>query len=87
MRSLQWPEHRQCSKSSKLKSNISGRGFGSALFRGHNMNDTYTTEQVMARLQVLHDQLNHTVQKWNGKTTITQSDLDVIKQAITELKK
>jgi predicted small metal-binding protein len=51
------------------------------------MNDTHTTEQVMARLQVLRDQLDHAVQKWNGKTTITQSDLDVIKQAIAELKK
>jgi hypothetical protein len=51
------------------------------------MNDTRTTEQATSRLQVLHDQLNHTVQKWNGKTTITQSDLDVIKQAIAELKK
>ena len=54
---------------------------------GYNMNDTRTTEQVTSRLQVLYDQLDHTVQKWNGKTTITQSDLDVIKQAITELKK
>ena len=70
-----------------LNSNISGWGFGSTLFRGHNMNDTYTTEQVMARLQVLHDQLGHAVQKWNGKTTITQNDLDIIEEAIAELKK
>jgi hypothetical protein len=41
----------------------------------------------IAELARLIDQLEYCVKNWKGKTTITQTDIDVLNRALVELRK